>query len=318
MKVLIVEGDREVAAGVRRALSAAEVSLYDTDDADDAVQLAGIYDYDLIVLGETLHGATTDHVLHRLRERGSAPILVLRTEASADAVARMLEAGADDYVVRPVSREVLAARAKAIVRRALGRATNEISVGPITLGETGVAVNGAPVHFTDSERRLLNILGTRKNRVVSKDALLSTLYSTETAEAGIKIIDVFVCKIRTKLRDLQADGHLVTYWGKGYSLQDEAQVRPMRRSLTTETGPGRILVAMSDGIARLSTEIAGVSRIQRYLVGSQLSQMNEKGWVTKDCVKVGRQKRTIWTITKAGRAELARRRETEQRLKDAA
>lgn len=318
MKVLLIEGDREVADGVRRALSAVGTSIYDTADSDEAVELAGIYDYDLVVLGENLHGDRPSRVLRRLRDRVSVPILVLSTEIDPDLVVWMLDSGADDYVIRPVNREVLAARAKAVVRRALGRATNEVIVGPIVIGEAGVTVNGTPLHFTESERRLLTVLGTRKNRVVDKDTLLSTLYSSETSEAEIKIIDVFVCKIRTKLRDFAADGHLVTHWGKGYSLQETPVARVSHKSMTTESGPGRILQSLGDGKARLTSEISRIARVQTYLVGTYLSQMKEKGWLTNDIVKVARHKRVSWTITDAGRAELAERLKIEQRIKEAA
>lgn len=319
MKVLLIEGDRTVADGVRRALTDAASSIYDTDDGNEAVELAGIYDYDLIVLGETLADGSPVRVLRRLRaERVAVPAMVLSVDDTPARIAEMLDGGADDYVVRPVNREVLVARAKAVVRRAQGRPSNEIVVGPIVISETGVAVSGRPVRLTDQEQRLLRILGERKNLPVNKDVVTSALYRTEADEPDTKIVDVLVCRIRRKLREAGASGHIATHWGKGYSLRENAGKDPVQSQFDTSSGSMRILQVLSDGLVRRGAEIAREAKLDRTQISGFLGRLQERGCIIPEIRRAGRRRISHWTITKTGRAELAQRLKTEQRIKEAA
>jgi two-component system cell cycle response regulator CtrA len=110
------------------------------------------------------------------------------------------------------------------VHRTKGFAQPSLSVGPLTLnlGSREVSVAGAPVHLTGKEYAILELLTLRKGLVLTKEAFLNHLYGGMD-EPEVKIIDVFICKLRKKLAQAGADNLIGTVWGRGYVLRDPQQ-----------------------------------------------------------------------------------------------
>jgi two-component system cell cycle response regulator CtrA len=138
---------------------------------------------------------------------------------------RGFEFGADDYLTKPFHRAELVARIHAIVRRSKGHAGSVIQTGDliVNLDNKTVEINGARVYLTDKEYQMLELLTLRKDITITKDMFLNHLYGGMD-EPELKIIDVFVCKLRKKLAQATGGEHYIeTVWGRGYVLRDPVE-----------------------------------------------------------------------------------------------
>jgi len=227
MRVLLIEDDRMMARSIELMLAACGFIVETTESGEDGVELAQIYDYDVVVLDLSLPDMSGQDVLRALRDRrNAAPVVVLSGTAEVGVKVKALGLGADDYMTKPFHREELVARLRAVIRRAQGHAQSQIIVGDLVLDlETRIVlVNGVRVHLTGREHQMLELLALRRGRPVSKDVFLAGLYGGMD-EPGPKIIDVFMCKLRKKLAPATDGRHVIeTVWGGGYVLRaaDEA------------------------------------------------------------------------------------------------
>ena len=156
---------------------------------------------------------------------------------------RAFAVGADDFITKPFDHAELVARMQAILRRSKGYSEPTLRVGPLQLNldSREVSVEGKPVHLTGKEYAILELLVLRKGMVLTKDAFLNHLYGGMD-EPEMKIIDVFVCKLRKKLQSAGA-GHLIsTVWGRGYMLREEA-ARARSMSQATVASPAALDLA---------------------------------------------------------------------------
>jgi two-component system cell cycle response regulator CtrA len=234
MRVLLVEDDTIVARGVSLALKAASMIVDTADTGEEALELARLYDYDIIVLDLMLPDMEGYEVVRRLRSaRIETPVLILSGLTRPQAKVRGFGMGADDYITKPFDQHELVARIQAIVRRAKGFSQPTLTVGPLTLnlGSREVLVEGRNVHLTGKEYAVLELLTLRKGVVLTKEAFLNHLYGGMD-EPEVKIIDVFICKLRKKLAQAGAGDLIGTVWGRGYVLRDPAT--GARISLPTE------------------------------------------------------------------------------------
>ena len=223
MRVLLVEDDPTTSKSIEMMLSHANLNVYSTDLGEESVDLAKLYDYDLILLDLNLPDMTGHEVLRQLRvARIDTPILIL---SGADDIENKLKGfgfGADDYLTKPFHREELVARIHAIIRRSKGHAQSVIKTGAIAvnLDAKTVDVRGQTVHLTGKEYQILELLSLRKGTTLTKEMFLNHLYGGMD-EPELKIIDVFICKLRKKLSEATGgESHIETVWGRGYVLRD--------------------------------------------------------------------------------------------------
>ncbi|WP_137180173.1 response regulator transcription factor CtrA [Roseomonas sp. AR75] len=224
MRVLLVEDDTIVARGVSLALKAASMIVDTADTGEESLELARLYDYDIIILDLMLPDMEGYEVVRRLRaSRIETPVLILSGLTRPQAKVRGFGMGADDYITKPFDQQELVARIQAIVRRAKGFSQPTLTVGPLTLnlGSREVMVEGHNVHLTGKEYAVLELLTLRKGVVLTKEAFLNHLYGGMD-EPEVKIIDVFICKLRKKLAQAGAPDLIGTVWGRGYVLRDPA------------------------------------------------------------------------------------------------
>ncbi|WP_237217770.1 response regulator transcription factor CtrA [Falsiroseomonas oryziterrae] len=222
MRVLLVEDDTIVARGINLALKAASMIVDTSDTGEESLELARLYDYDIIVLDLMLPDMEGYEVVRRLRAaRVETPVLILSGVTRPQAKVRGFGMGADDYITKPFDQQELVARIQAIVRRTKGFSQPTLSVGPLTLnlGSREVSVEGRNVHLTGKEYAVLELLTLRKGNVLTKEAFLNHLYGGMD-EPEVKIIDVFICKLRKKLAQAGAGELIGTVWGRGYVLRD--------------------------------------------------------------------------------------------------
>ena len=216
MRILIVEDDAVLGDGLRaglRALGFAADHVGRGDSADTALSLAP---YDAIVLDLGLPGGDGIDWLGRWRARGEAvPVLVLTARDAVESRIGGLDAGADDYLLKPIAVEELAARLRAIARRARGRPEPVWHHGPLAYRPDvrEAAWRGRPIELSPREAALLEVLLSHPNRILSKAALLERLYDWDR-DPDSNALEVFVHHLRRKIHP----SIVRTVRGVGYAL----------------------------------------------------------------------------------------------------
>jgi two-component system cell cycle response regulator CtrA len=223
MHILLVEDNPVAAKSIELKLTAEGHNVFTTDLGEDAIELAGLYDYDVVLLDLELSDIDGLDVLRALRaKKVRTPVIVLTAAADVDTKVKSFSAGADDFITKPFHKAELAARINAVVRRSRGHSESIIRTGNIALNldTRSAEVSGVPVHLTPSEYKVLELLSLRKNSVLTKEMCLNHLYNG-LREPEVKIIDVFICKLRKKLAQATHGGNQIeTVWGGGYMLRD--------------------------------------------------------------------------------------------------
>jgi two-component system cell cycle response regulator CtrA len=227
MRVLLVEDDSATAQSIEMMLRSESYVCDTTDMGEDGLEIGKLYDYDIIVLDLMLPDIDGYEVLRRLRAaRVQTPILILSGLSGLDDKIKGLGVGADDYLTKPFDKRELIARIQAIVRRSKGHPDSIIQTGKlkVNLDARTVEVDGQPLHLTGKEYGILELLSLRKGTTLTKEMFLNHLYGGMD-EPELKIIDVFVCKLRKKLSSATGgENYIETVWGRGYVLRDPAPV----------------------------------------------------------------------------------------------
>ena len=225
MRVLLVEDDTSLARSIEMMLKSEGLICDTTDLGEDGLEIGKLYDYDIIVLALMLPDIDGSEVLRRLRSaRVKTPILILSGLSEPDNKVKGLGFGADDYLTKPFNKDELIARIQAIVRRARGHSESVIRTGKlvVNLNARTVEADGKPLHLTGKEYGILELLSLRKGTALTKEMFLNHLYGGMD-EPELKIIDVFICKLRKKLAAAtDGDNYIETVWGRGYVLRDPA------------------------------------------------------------------------------------------------
>mgnify|MGYP003674892845 CR=1 FL=1 len=223
MRVLLVEDDPTTSKSIELMLTHANLNVYTTEMGEEGIDLAKLYDYDLILLDLDLPDMTGHDVLRQLRlARVETPILILSGADDTESKIKGFGFGADDYLTKPFHREELVARIHAIIRRSKGHSQSVIRTGQINvnLDAKTVDVANKTVHLTGKEYQMLELLSLRKGTTLTKEMFLNHLYGGMD-EPELKIIDVFICKLRKKLTEATGGSNYIeTVWGRGYVLRD--------------------------------------------------------------------------------------------------
>ena len=227
MRILLVEDDPMTSKSIEMMLASANLNVYATDLGEEGIDLAKLYDYDLILLDINLPDMNGHEVLRQLRlAKIDTPILILSGMDDTENKIKGFGFGADDYMTKPFHREELVARIHAIVRRSKGHAQSLITTGNVVvnLDAKTVEANGRPVHLTGKEYQMFELLSLRKGTTLTKEMFLNHLYGGMD-EPELKIIDVFICKLRKKLSNaLNGENYIETVWGRGYVLREPVAV----------------------------------------------------------------------------------------------
>lgn len=219
MRILLIEDETSLQRQIRDHLCSEGYVVDTSGDGKEGLFFASEYPLDAAIVDLGLPGMSGLEVIRRLRQQGNnLPILILTARGRWEDKVEGLEAGADDYLVKPFHMQELLARLKALLRRAAGGG-DDISCGVITLdtAEQRVAVNGSLVELTAFEYRLLEHLVRQRGKVVSKSELADYLYAHDD-ERDSNVIEVLVARLRRKL---DPDGSLQpieTLRGRGYRV----------------------------------------------------------------------------------------------------
>ena len=226
MRLLVVEDVRPLAKTIVQGLTEEGFAVDLATDGLDALHMARELDYDVIVLDRMLPELDGLQVLERLRAEGKTTKVLLLTALGEvhDRVAG-LDAGADDYLVKPFAFAELVARVRALARREYGRVSNALHVGPLALDLAArqATVRGQALELTAREYGLLELLVLQPGATLSRTAITQALYADDE-DKDSNVIDVFVARLRRKLTGAGLRGGEVirTLRGEGYRLDPAA------------------------------------------------------------------------------------------------
>jgi two-component system cell cycle response regulator CtrA len=240
MRILLIEDDIVAARGIALMLKSSGAVVDHADTGEEGLELTRHYDYDIVILDLILPDIEGFEVVRRMRvARNDTPVLILSGLSRPQIKVKSLGLGADDFISKPFDKAELMARLQAIVRRSKGFSQPALRVGPLLLNldSHDVTVNGEPVHLTGKEYAILELLVLRKGMVLTKEAFLNHLYGGMD-EPEMKIIDVFICKLRKKLAIAGAENLIGTVWGRGYMIRE-----PAAAEVTTEVAENELSAA---------------------------------------------------------------------------
>lgn len=228
MRVLIVEDDLALRGSLAGSLRASGFAVDEAATASEGEYFAQEFAVQVAIVDLGLPDRSGVELITRLRAAGCRfPILVLTAREHWQDKVNGLNAGADDYVVKPFNLDELKARINALLRRAAGQPQPVLRAGPLTLDTQAseVRVGDRPVSLTAFEFRLLKILVLRAGRVVSKSELTDQLYDQDF-ERDSNVVEVLLTRLRKKL-DPDRSLHLIeTVRGRGYRVPPPPEGAP--------------------------------------------------------------------------------------------
>lgn len=217
MRILVVEDDRDLNRQLVEALNGAGYVADRAYDGEEGCFLGDTESYDAVILDLGLPKMDGISIVERWRENSrSMPVLILTArDRWSDKVAG-IDAGADDYVVKPFHMEEVLARLRALIRRASGHASSELVCGPIALDTktSRVTVNGSQIKLTSLEFALLSFLMHHQGEIISRTGLTEHLYDQDF-DRDSNTIEVFIGRLRKKL----GVDVIETIRGMGYRLK---------------------------------------------------------------------------------------------------
>ena len=219
-RVLVVEDDEDIALALQRSLRMEGYEVRIAADGEAALDFAGAFHPDLVVLDLGLPKIDGIEVARRLRADGDVPILMLTARDALDARVEGLDSGADDYLVKPFERQELLARLRALLRRRPPRGSASMAVGDLSLNPDTHEVHRGDraIELTQREFELLEYLMRNERIVVPRQRLLEEVWGYDPF-ATTNTIEVFVSNLRRKLEAGGEPRLLHTIRGAGYVLR---------------------------------------------------------------------------------------------------
>jgi two-component system KDP operon response regulator KdpE len=220
---LVVDDEIQIRRFLRAGFELEGIGVLEASTGAEATKIATLTPVDLVIVDLGLPDIDGAAIVERLRTWSTVPIIVLSVRSSEAEKVRLLELGADDYVVKPFGMAELLARARAALRRQLGATVGEpiVRVGPLVIdfSRRVVSREGAEVQLTVKEYNLLQILARHAGNVVTHQHLLREVWGPSHAHDG-HYLRIFIRKIRRKIEDNPGQPRLLTTeLGVGYRLQ---------------------------------------------------------------------------------------------------
>jgi DNA-binding response OmpR family regulator len=228
MRLLVVDDDRAILKLVARVLRDESYAIDVASTGEEARTLALVNEYDGIILDLQLGDRHGFEILQELRRNGRrTPVLLYSGQSDTETIVRGLDAGADDYVVKPVSNEELRARVRTLVRRGSGaRVAEQVSAGNLTLNRLTrrVTCGAADVTLTSMELKLLEHLMMHAGVTVTRSELHDKIWDMHF-DPSSNVIDAHVARLRKKLDKAGASAVIATRRGLGFVLEPVTPAR---------------------------------------------------------------------------------------------
>jgi len=223
-RVLVVDDEQQILRALRTSLRGAGFEVETADTAEGALAAAAMRPPEAVILDLVLPDGTGTEVVRELRTWSSAPVIVLSAVGDEQEKVAALNAGADDYVEKPVGIDELIARLRAALRRAAPSAEPLITVGDldVDLEKREVRVEGKPVHLTPHQFDLLRVLARNEGKLLTHRAILQEVWGPGYGSES-NLLHVHVSQLRRKIEpDPARPRYLLTEPGAGYRLVDPA------------------------------------------------------------------------------------------------
>lgn len=220
MRVLLIEDEPHLREQISQHLRQHQLTVDMSGDGEEGLYLGSEYPYDVAVIDLGLPKLSGIEVIKQLREQNlTFPILILTARGRWQDKVEGLEAGADDYLVKPFHFEELLARLNALARRAAGWSNATLRCGPVELNPSSqqVTLDQSPIELTAFEYRLLHYLMLHAGEVISKTELTDHIYEQDQ-DRDSNVIEVFVKRLRNKLDPDKNLNPIETLRGRGYRL----------------------------------------------------------------------------------------------------
>jgi two-component system, OmpR family, KDP operon response regulator KdpE len=221
-RVLVVDDEQQILRALRTSLRGAGYEVETADTAETALAAAAMRPPEAVILDLVLPDGTGTEVARELRTWSTAPIIVLSAvDDEAEKIAA-LDAGADDYVTKPVGIDELLARLRAVLRRTAPGGEPVVEVGELVVDLTNRAVTmaGSPVHLTPHQFDLLRVFALNTGKLLTHRQLLQEVWGPGYSDAA-NLLQVNVSQLRRKIEpDRASPRYLLTETGAGYRLVD--------------------------------------------------------------------------------------------------
>jgi two-component system, OmpR family, response regulator PhoP len=218
MRLLVIEDDATLRQSLAAKLAETGFAVEQAADGKEGLYQALEFPIDLAIVDLGLPELSGLDIIREVRQKGRTfPILILTARDRWEDKVNGLEAGADDYVVKPFHVEEVTARVHALLRRSGGWASSVMTAGPVTLdmSRQEVSVDGTTIDLTSFEYKIMEILMVRAGQVVSKTELTERLYDQDF-ERDSNVIEVFIGRLRKKLDPDNTIRPIETLRGRGY------------------------------------------------------------------------------------------------------
>jgi two-component system, OmpR family, KDP operon response regulator KdpE len=225
-RVLVVDDEQQILRALRTSLRGAGYDVETADTAEGALAAAAMRPPEAVILDLVLPDGNGIDVSRELRTWSSAPIIVLSAVGEERQKVAALDAGADDYVTKPVGIDELLARLRAALRRTTSDAEPVIAIGDLAvdLAKRSVTVGGAPVHLTPHQYELLRVLAVNKGKLLTHRTLLREVWGPGYGSES-NLLHVNISQLRRKIEaDRARPRYLVTEPGAGYRLVDPSEI----------------------------------------------------------------------------------------------
>jgi len=223
-RVLIIDDEAQIRQFVRAGMELGGYRVSEAANGSDALREITLHPVDLVILDLALPDIDGSEVLERIRSWTSVPVIILSVRAGETEKVKLLELGADDYVVKPFFMSELLARAKVVLRRQTERKDGESALRldrlVIDFAARMVSIDGKRLNLTPKEYRLLQVLAQHPGKVITHQNLLKTVWGQAQVN-NPQYLRIFVRKLRQKIEaDPNRPKVLLTELGVGYRLND--------------------------------------------------------------------------------------------------
>ncbi len=223
MRILIVEDEKKYLDILQRSLKGEGYITDGVGTAADAVEYLKSYHYDLVILDLQLPDGTGNSLLRRMRETGhTMPVLVLTAQSELESKVENFQAGADDYVVKPVAMQELAIRVQALLRRGPALQENVLKAADLEINRLTRQVkrDGKRIELSPKEYSLLEYMFLHPGRVLSRSMIVEKIWD-QSFEGLTNIVDVYIGHLRRKVDEGHSHKLIRTVRGLGYTLDTD-------------------------------------------------------------------------------------------------